>query len=91
MFPSLIITSSERPVIVLYFDLAKVMAIIELTSPAEENMEKWNYEKLVQNIREGGFRKVFAFTVEVGARGFVAKRTANVWRRVGLNKDMAEG
>ena len=91
-FPPHIITTAERPDLVLYSDSKKVLVILELTSPAEDNIEKWRevkktkYEKLAENIREGGVWKVFVFTIEVGARGFVAKRTAAVWRQLGMSE-----
>ena len=40
-FPPHIITTADRPDIVMYSDQAKVVVLIELTSPAEENLEKW--------------------------------------------------
>ena len=89
-YPPHIITTSDRPDIAVYYNSAKVVVIVELTSPAEESIEKWReikttkYESLAENIREGGIWKVFVFTVEVGARGFVAKRTAGLWRRLDL-------
>ena len=85
-----IITTTDRPDLVLYSDRAKVVVMIELTSPIEDNLEKWRvlkstkYEKLAENIREGGLWKPTVLTIEVGARGFVAKRTAGMWRRLGL-------
>ena len=91
-FPPHIITTADRPDIVMYSDQAKVVVLIELTSPAEENLEKWRevkltkYEKLAENIRGGGVWKVFVFTIEAGARGFVAKRAGYVWRRLGLTE-----
>ena len=90
-FPPHIITTAERPDIVMYSDQAKVVVLVELTSPAEENLVKWRevkltkYEKLAEN-RGGGMWKVFVFTIEVGARGFVAKRAGYVWRRLGLTE-----
>ena len=91
-FPPHIITTAERPDLVLYSDSTKVFVMIELTSPAEDNLEKWRevkaakYERLAENIREGGGWKVYVFTIEVGARGFVANRTAGVWRQLGLGE-----
>ena len=89
-FPPHIITTTDRPDLVLYSDRAKVVVMIELTSPIEDNLEKWRvlkstkYEKLAENIREGGLWKPTVLTIEVGARGFAAKRTAGMWRRLGL-------
>ena len=89
-FSTHIITTTDRPDLVLYSDRAKVVVMIELTSPIEDNLEKWRvlkstkYEKLAENIREGGLWKPTVLTIEVGARGFAAKRTAGMWRRLGL-------
>ena len=72
----------------MYSDMAIVVVILVLTFPAEENIEKWReveatkYERLAENIRKGGVWKVFVFTVEVGARGFAAKRSTRVWRQL---------
>ena len=90
-FPPSIWTTSERPDIVIFSPLSKQVIILELTSPAEENMEKWReqkmtkYEKLVEQIRHGTSWKPHLFTVEVGARGFVSKRACHVWSRLGLS------
>ena len=64
--------------------------MIELTSPVEENMEKWReikktkYEKLAEHIREGGIWTPWVFTIEVGAIGYVARRTQGLWRKLGI-------
>ena len=91
-FPPHITTTSDRPYLVLYSNITKVVIMIELTSPVEDNLEKWRvvkstkYEKLAESIRDGGDWKAFVFTVEVGARGFVANKTAGVLRRLGLSE-----
>ena len=41
---------------------------------------------LAENIRGGGVWKVFVFTIEAGALGFVAKRAGYVSIRLGLTK-----
>ena len=51
--------------------MAKVVAILELTSPVEENIEKWREVKATKYER---------IAVEVGARGFIAKISTIVWR-----------
>ena len=68
----------------------KCVIMIELTSPVEENMEKWReikktkYEKLAEQIREGGIWTPWVFTIEVGAIGYVARRTQGLWRKLGI-------
>ncbi|MCP4487283.1 MAG: hypothetical protein GY820_08200 [Gammaproteobacteria bacterium] len=65
--------------------------MIELTSPAEENMESWRvtkrtkYEKLGDNIRDSGEWTVHVFTIEVGARGFIGKSVLASGMRLGLD------
>ena len=55
--PPQIITTSDRPDIVLYSNSVKVVLIVELTSPAEENIKKWReikttkYVSIAENIR----------------------------------------
>ena len=76
----------------IYSNASKMVLLIELTSPAEENIEKWReykqskYEKLAEHIREGGLWKVKVLTVEIGARGFVAKQKGHVWRTLGFTE-----
>ena len=89
-FPPHIMVTSDRPDLVIYSNTTRNVIIIELTSPAEENIEKWRsiktskYEKLAENIREAGTWKPTVFTIEVGARGYVAKQTNYVWRKLGI-------
>ena len=93
-FPPHIITTLDRPDIMIYSNASKMVLLIELTSPAEENIEKWReynykqskYEKLAEHIREGGIWKVKILTVEIWARGFVAKQTGHVWRTLGFTE-----
>ena len=96
-FPPHILTTRERPDIVMFSPATKRVILLELTSPAEENIEKWRevkrgkYEKLAENIREGGVWTPVVLTVEIGARGFVSKDTTHVWRRLGLSEKDGRG
>ena len=90
-FPPHIYLTADRPDIVLYSNNKKHVILIELTSPAEENMESWRetkrtkYEKLADNIRESSKWTVHVFTMEVGARGFVGKAVVSSGLRLGLD------
>ena len=90
-FPPHILTTTERPDIVMYSNTLKIVIIFELTAPAEENLEYWRkkkrtkYMKLAENIRNRCIWKTVVFTVEVGARGFVSKSFNGVCRRLGIS------
>ena len=102
-FPASIYLTEERPDIVVYSESSKQVILIELTCPAEENIEKWRerkltkYEELAAKIKESSQWKPHVFTIEVGARGFVCKRTNAILSRFGcsakeiqkLTKDMS--
>ena len=90
-FPPHILVTLERPDIVIFSNLLKVVIMIELTSPAEENIEKWRvekntkYNKLAEYIIEGGIWKPYVFTIEVGARGFVNNTIHKTCRILGID------
>ena len=75
-FPAHIAPSSRRPGGLMWSDKLKTVMWIELTSPWEENMTKWYFEKhskynrLMKACEDGGW-KVIPLCVEVGARGFI--------------------
>ena len=90
-FPPHILLTAERPDIVIYSNSTKRVILVELTSPAEENMESWRekkktkYEILADSIRESSDWKVYVDTIEVGARGFVAKTAIASGLKLGLD------
>ena len=90
VFPSSIAITSSRPDIVIYSLLLKIVILIELTSPCEENFEdrhfdkNCRYEPLCISIRENGWRPYF-FAIEVGARGYCAFNVRSCLHRLGLN------
>ena len=78
MFPSEILeVSNKRPDGVIWSMSAKIVIWIELTSPWEENMETWhfqkrsNYNELAIDCRAQGW-EVHPLCVEVGCRGDVS-------------------
>ena len=89
-FPAEIWVTKERPDIVLYSNVMKIVIMLELTAPAEENIAEWKvkkkqkYEKLATQIRDGTTWTPHVFTIEVGARGFVASSVQSVLCRLGI-------
>ena len=75
-FPAHIASTSLRPDVVLFANSKRIVIIIELTCPCEENISYWNAEKtskyrfLVSLCKKAGWNVKF-FAVEVGARGYV--------------------
>merc|ERR1711954_598297 len=75
MGPAQVIATSPRPDIYLISVAIKILIIIDLTSPLEENMMYWRktksdkYECLNSNVYAGW--KIIVFTIEAGAKGFV--------------------
>ena len=67
-----------RPDIVIYSDVKKVVIMIELTCPCEENFDKrhkyklWKYNGLLGDCRSAGL-SAHLFAIEVGARGYTAQ------------------
>ena len=90
-FPPHILVTLERPDIVIYSSILSVVIMIELTSPAEENIEKWRKEKstkynmVAEYIKDGGIWKPYVFTIEVGARGYVNNTINKTCRILGID------
>lgn len=90
LFPVCIVATDERPDIVLWSTSSKIVIMIELTCPAEENFDdakarkEKRYSKLCDAINEAGWT-VFLRTVESGARGFVGHRFRKVFREIGFS------
>ena len=89
IFPSHIYETSLRPDIVLYSNRTRVLIIIELTCPMEENLFEWNHKKtvkyadLVEICRKAGWTVHF-FAVEVGARGYASVSLKQCLGKLGL-------
>ena len=89
-FPASICGTNQRPDLVIWSPSRKVVILAELTCPAEEGIQnathrkKKRYEDLLCLIREQGWTP-HLFTIEVGARGFVAKSTLQFLYALGLS------
>ena len=84
-----IASTSQRPDICVYSDSAKKVCFVELTSPAEENINLWKIKKrekyidLVEEAKSNGY-SACCRTIEVEARGFVAKSSMSVFSMFGI-------
>ena len=90
MFPPHILATKERPAILWYSNDARTVIWGELTCPAEEGykeasiLKQARYKQLAENIRARNWT-VHDLTIEVGARGFVARTTLKFLRKIGLS------
>ena len=75
----------------MWSDKLKTVMWVELTSPWEENMEKWyfekhdRYNKLALQIRAGGWTAI-PLCVEVGSRGYVNNKWRHMTAALGMSK-----
>ena len=89
-FPASICCTPERPDLVIWSPLRRIVILAELTCPAEEgiqnatNRKQRRYTDLLLLIRQNNWT-AHLFTIEVGARGFVAKSTLKFLRSLGLS------
>ena len=87
--PPSIASTSQRPDICVYSESAKKVCFVELTSPAEENINLWinkkreKYIELVEEAKSNGY-SACCRTMEVGARGFVSKSSMSVFSMFGI-------
>ena len=87
--PPSIASTSQRPDICVYSESAKKVCFVELTSPAEENINLWKIKKrekyidLVEEAKSNGY-SACCRTIEVGARGFVSKSSMSVFSMFGI-------
>src|SRR6478609_10962096 len=92
VFPPTICATNERPDVVIWSTLARVVILLELTVPAEEGVEaaqlrkEAKYTKLLDEITASNFWKPKLFTLEVGARGLVATRTFRAFTSLGFTR-----
>ena len=89
-FPVHICVTNQRPDIVLYSDSLRMVILIELTCPAEENITDANlrkeikYTPLKKQITDNNWA-CHLWPIEVGARGFVAGSVSRCLRRLGFS------
>ena len=89
-FPAHIAASPKRPDGLMWSDKLKTVIWIELTSPWEENMTKWHFEKhgkyeKIRRAAEANGWKVVPLCVEVGARGYINPRWCDMKKAIGLS------
>ena len=89
-FPPEILSTAQRPDMVIYSKSLKKVILIELTCPAEEGItaanlrKKGRYASLVSQISSRTSWTPSLYAIEVGARGFVAHSTYRFLRDIGL-------
>ena len=96
LFPPHIFATTERPDILMYSNSLRVVIFGELTCPAEEGIaaaslyKQSRYADTADALR--GLKHpwtVHVFTLEVGARGFVARSTYAFLRKIGFTATAA--
>ena len=93
VIPSAIAISQLRPDILLYSTSTKIVIILKLTCPCEENVESWHaskfgkYDPLCSAIKTNGWSMHF-FAVEVGAQGYCASTIRSYLMRLGLTREL---
>ena len=84
VFPPEIYSTPQRPDIVIWSASIKVVLLLELTCPAEENFDKAHlrkeirYSDLCHEINNSTGWRAQHHPFEVGARGFVARSTRSL-------------
>ena len=96
LFPPHIFLTQQRPDILLYSSSTRVVIFGELTCPAEEGIaeakiyKQARYSELADSIRGLSHPwTVHVLTLEVGARGFVARSTYSFLRKIGFDSATA--
>jgi hypothetical protein len=90
VFPPHIAATAKRPDGIMWSDKLKTVMWIELTSPWEDNLTKWyfdkheNYTGIVSAAEENGW-KVIPLCVEVGTRGYINDKWMHMRKAVGLS------
>ena len=91
VFPPHIVSTLQRPDIVIYSNAQKTIIMIELTCPSEFNFQKNNefklnrYNNLRADCEKAGW-KCHLFAVEVGARGYTAQSLTSCLKALGLRQ-----
>ena len=95
VFPPEIFSTDQRPDIVIWSKKVRMVLLIELTVPADENIlaaqvrKRARYEQLSIDMKEVNNWNSKIITVEVGARGFVAKSMNSCLRQIGFTAQSA--
>ena len=93
--PVFLAVTTLRPDIILYSIQTRVVIIIELTSPCEENFEdrhKQKVDKYFALCEAMRFNKwvVHFFAIEVGARGYCANNVRFCFRKLGFSNKVCK-
>ena len=94
-FPEEICITGLRPDMLVKSLKERILIIIELTSPCEENFEvrhmekEGKYQGLVAECKNAGWR-TYLFAVEVGARGYAADSLLTCLKRLGVHARSAK-
>ena len=94
-FPPQIYSTDQRPDIIIYSRFLKKVLIVELTVPADENIEAAHirkdarYTELSDNINKSTEWNCTVLPIEVGARGFVARSMNTFLRKIGFSSRLA--
>ena len=92
VFPPEVFATLERPDIVIWSRKLRKVLLIELTCPSEENIEvaqlrkQTRYLQLMDQITSTTNWSPSLFTIEVGARGFVAHSLERTLLRLGISR-----
>ena len=89
IFPSHICITDQRPDIIIWSNTLKMVLLVELTCPADENIAPANIRKTARYLPLGALIEANEWTckiipIEVGARGFVARSMNYFLRNVGF-------
>ena len=89
-FPPEIIITTARPDIIIWSMSIKKIFLFELTVPLEENFgdassrKTTRYHELCDDINSSTCWRASHFPFEVGARGFVARSTRGLLKKLGI-------
>ena len=89
IFPGHIAISDLRPDLIIFSNINKLIILIELTCPCEENFEDRHREKLtkykdLKELIEFNGWCCYLFAIEVGARGYCSDSVPRCLRALGL-------
>ena len=90
VFPPNIVPSAKRPDITIWSPSLRKVIMIELTCPAEEGIDKAHqrkmarYQDLQRRVKDAEWTPILR-SIEVGARGYIAKSVHRCFRSLGLN------
>ena len=96
IFPPQIMETAKRPDIIIYSELAKILVLLELTVPSEQNLtnanirKKCKYSELVAECENRSWTTHY-FPVEIGSRGFYNTSLPKCLTALGVPKGKRKG